>query len=55
MTLSNSLVSEKLQVRLTFCVMKLLYAIEGFKCSKDARRKENYFTAFSTTLAGMST
>ena len=59
LTHSNSPVQSprnyKLDWLLQVGVMKLLYAIEGFECSKDARMKENYFTAFSTSLARMHT
>ena len=46
MTLSNSTVSQKLQVRLAFTswgLMELLYAIEGFECSKGSIKEKKLF------------
>ena len=52
MTLSNSPILEKVQVRLAFTSWDngMLYAMEGSECSKAVSRKENYFIAFSITL-----
>ena len=55
MTLSNSPMLEKLQVKLAFTSWDngMLYAMERFECSQAASKKENYFIGFSKTLAEM--